>query len=68
MSGLFGAKKQEVKPPAPLPDENDPSILAAGRKRISDNRAMGGRASTILSEGWGGGSNDSSEYKQNKMG
>jgi hypothetical protein len=68
MAGILGAKKTDVKPPAPLPDETDPSIMAAGAKRTADNRSRGGRASTILSDGLGGGSNDSGEYRQKNMG
>lgn len=54
MAGLFKAKKPEVKPVAPMPDENDPAIRAAKRKQVSQMMGMGGRRSTILSEGFGG--------------
>lgn len=53
MGGLFGGSKSPpppaVKPPAPMPDENDPAVLAAKRKQLADVSARGGRASTILS-------------------
>lgn len=65
MAGLFGKPKTpEIKPPAPMPDENDPGILASRRRRIAGMMDRGGRRSTILSEGMGGGE----DYSKSRMG
>ena len=66
MSALFRSPKTpEVKPTAPMPDESDPAILAADRRRRSSMIGRGGRASTILSES-GPGRND--EFRSLKLG
>lgn len=51
MSGIFGSPKvatPEVKPPAPMPDANDPAVMAAERKRRASMVAAGGRRSTVM--------------------
>lgn len=49
MSGLFGgASAPKPKPPAPMPDTNDPAILEAMRRRRAAAAGASGRASTIL--------------------
>lgn len=70
MAGLFGGKKStpapEVKPPAPMPDEGDPVLQSAERRRRAQMVGRGGRASTILSDEEsprGGG-----EYSATKLG
>ena len=65
MAGLFGRPKTpEVKPPAPMPDENDPAQREAARRRVSSMRATSGRRSTILSgEGMGSMGEDYSKAK-----
>ena len=50
MGGLFG-KKPKVEPPSRMPDEQDPALIEARRKRLAEQRGRGGRESTILSEG-----------------
>lgn len=50
---LFGGKKQaapQVTPPATLPDERDPAIMAAARRQRTKTLGRGGRASTILTD------------------
>lgn len=59
MAAFFKTPKPApVKPVAPMPDENDPAIRAAKRKQGLQMMGMGGRRSTILSEGFGGGMED----------
>lgn len=54
MAALFSKPKMpEIKPPAPMPDEQDPAVRAAGRRRVGQMMQRGGRRSTILSEGFG---------------
>ena len=66
MAGLFSKPKEPtVRPPAPMPDDNDPAILAADRRRRASMIGRGGRASTILSES-GPGRND--EFRSLKLG
>lgn len=66
MAGLFSKPKTpEVKPPAPMPDMNDPAVMAADRKRRAGMVAQGGRRSTLAGDGGGMVSN---EYTQDKMG
>ena len=67
MAALFGGKKApDPKPPAPMPDNNDPAVMAAERKRRQGMMARGGRASTILSGD--GGMGGMQEYSKDKMG
>jgi len=73
MSGIFGGgqKMPDPKPPTAMPDETDPAVLAAERKRRQGMMARGGRVSTILSSGAGGSapsSNAAPEYSATKMG
>lgn len=68
MSGIFSPKKPQEKPTVAMPDETDPMVVAAERKRKQGMMARGGRQSTILSGGAGGGSNMPSEYSSDKMG
>lgn len=51
MGGLF--KKPDIpkpEPPARMPDEEDPAVIEARRKRAAEAQRRGGRASTILSD------------------
>ena len=50
MGGLFKTKTPKLEPPTRMPDEKDPAILADRRKRIAEDRARGGRDSTIMSD------------------
>lgn len=50
MSGLFKQKPPKVEDPARMPDEEDPAVMEARRKRAQDAQRRGGRASTILSD------------------
>lgn len=70
MSGLFQRPKiavaQAVKPPAPMPDDQDPSVIEARRREQMRRLQSGGRQSTILTGGGGGGGFDS--YGSSKLG
>lgn len=64
MSGLFGGSTPTLPPPPapiPMPDLQDPAILAAQKKTLQDAAARSGRASTLLS----GGTDD---YSSTKLG
>lgn len=51
MGGLFGKPKvPKVEDPARMPDEEDPAVEEARRRRAEAARSRGGRASTILSD------------------
>jgi len=64
MGALFSKPKTpELKPPAPMPDAEDPAVRAAGRRRVGRMMAEGGRRSTILSDAMG-----SDEFSKSKMG
>lgn len=56
MSGLFGEtpKTPEPKSPAPMPDDQSPSVIEAKRRKELDIMSRGGRSSTILTDGGGG--------------
>lgn len=62
MGGLFGGGSKPPPPPPPpppplpMPDPNDPAILAAKRREEMLARARSGRASTLLSGTGDGGS------------
>lgn len=66
---LSGPKSPTVTPPKAMPDETDPGMEMASRRRYAQRRT-GGRASTILddfggdSPGGGGGG----EYSRDTMG
>lgn len=68
MGGLFSAPKPppppEIKPPAPMPDDNSPAVLAAKRAATAQAMARGSRQSTILTtaESRGG------DYSGSKLG
>lgn len=65
MGALFSKPKTpQVKPPAPMPDENDPGIMAAAIRKKNAITTRGGRASTILSDAGGG----TSDFGSSKMG
>ena len=52
MGGLLGGgPKIDIpapKPPARMPDAEDPGVVEAKRKAVADSLQRGGRASTIL--------------------
>lgn len=52
MGGLFSAPKPppppEIKPPAPMPDDKSPQVMAARRLETAMRMQPGTRASTIL--------------------
>lgn len=50
MSGLFKTPKPAVTPTLPMPDENDPAILEAKRRRMMETLGRSGRGSTILDD------------------
>ncbi len=68
MASLFAAKKPVSKPVVAMPDEGDPNVQAAERRKRQGMMARGGRASTILSEGAGTGSNMPQEYTGQQVG
>lgn len=46
---LFSSPKLPAqKPPTTMPDESDPSVMAAGRRRARRARGGSGRSSTIM--------------------
>lgn len=62
MSGLFGGGKASVPPPppvVPIPDINDPAVLARKRRVLEDAATRSGRVSTLLSD---------NEYSGGKLG
>lgn len=59
---LFSKPKLPAqKPPATMPDETDPSVMAAGRRRSQKVRRGSGRASTLMGGGMG-------DYEDETMG
>ncbi len=69
MASLLSAKKPVSKPTVAMPDEGDPNVQAAERRKRQGMMARGGRASTILSEGGNGmGSGMPSEYTGQNVG
>lgn len=54
MSFLKKPKAPKEKPPTVMPDMEDPSIKAAGRRQMTGMQASTGRASTLLSQSFGG--------------
>lgn len=57
MTALFGGSKPTQtapKPPAPMPDDQSPAVLAAKRKKLAEMASSSGRASTILTAPPGG--------------
>jgi hypothetical protein len=50
MTSLFKTKQPTLQPATKMPDKEDPSILADRRKRVAEDKARGGRDSTILSD------------------
>lgn len=50
MSGLFKTPKPAVTPTLPMPDENDPALLEAKRRRTMETLGRSGRGSTILDD------------------
>ena len=54
MGGLFGGDAPApAKKVTPMPDEDDPSVLAARKRRFEIAQARSGRASNILSDDYG---------------
>lgn len=50
MSGLFGSPKIPAPPaPKPIPDEDDPRIAMARRRKVAAVKQSSGSQSTILS-------------------
>ena len=49
-----------------MPDQNDPAVLAAERKRRQGMMNTGGRRSTLVGDA--GGASISTEYSQDKIG
>lgn len=75
MSGLFSPPPPppppptpEVKPPAPLPDQNSPGALEAKRKAQQDILSRAGRSSTILTAPNQRGGNVAPDYSAAKLG
>ena len=60
-----GPKAPAVTPPKPMPDESDPAMEMANRRKYAMSRT-GGRSSTILDEF--GGNGGSGDYSRNTMG
>lgn len=60
MTAMFGggpkvSSPPPPPPPLPMPDINDPAVLAAKRRRLESAQAGSGRASTMLTgEDYGG--------------
>ena len=52
MTSLFSTPKAPpaIKPPAPIPQEDDQAIRDARRKQLRAQQARSGRQSTILSQ------------------
>ncbi len=51
MAGLFGGgKSKTVKPEAPvrMPDPDDPALIEARKRRLTELLGRGGRASTVM--------------------
>lgn len=77
MSALFSSPKMPaapvVKPPAAMPDTDDPAVLAAKRRSMAEAAGRGGRASTILTApgdtlGAGSTISGSSDYSSKTLG
>ena len=64
MGGLF--KRPEPKPPARMPDPNDPSVRAAEDRTRREAMSRSGRSSTILANS--GGSGGSQAYSNSLLG
>jgi hypothetical protein len=47
---LFKPSTPKVEAPSPMPDEQDPALLEARRRKQAEMAARGGRQSTILSD------------------
>lgn len=60
--GIGGSAPKPLSPPDPLPipDLNDPAILAQRRRRLDDAMSRSGRLSTVLT--------DSGGYSSDKLG
>ena len=51
MANMFGTpEKPVIKPPPPMPDPNNPSLLEDRRKLAGERAAGGGRRSTMLTD------------------
>lgn len=48
MANLFKSKVPKPEDPARMPDEEDPAVIEARRRRVASAKARGGRESTIL--------------------
>lgn len=57
MAGLFGGAPS-VPPKTPIPDEQDPAVIAAKRRQYEIAQGRSGRASTFLSD----------DYSKTKLG
>jgi hypothetical protein len=76
MAALFSTPKVAtpvVKPPATMPDTDDPAVLAAKRRATAEAAGRGGRASTILTSpddtlGAGSSMSGSSDYSSKTLG
>lgn len=55
LKSLFGGDEAKVTAPpsTPMADEEDPSVLAARKRRYEMASSRSGRASTILSDSYG---------------
>lgn len=54
MSGLFPkVKTPRIPPPTRMPDEADPAVLEAQRRKRAEMALRGGRQSTILTDALG---------------
>ncbi len=53
MSGLF-PKAPKVEPATRMPDAQDPAVLEERRRKVAEQRARGGRDSTIMSDNLSG--------------
>lgn len=51
MGGLFSPKTPKLPDPTPVPDTEDPALVAARRRRLAASAASQGAGSTILSDG-----------------
>lgn len=50
MGNLFKPKQPKLPDPTPMPDPEDPAVLAARRQQIDEMKRRGGRESTIMSD------------------
>lgn len=51
MTGLFKPKTPEIKPPAPMPDTQDPAIRAETARKIAERRKSSSVAANRLTAG-----------------